>query len=82
MAAKKTNTVHPNKMTGKQIFGFIGDLKAEFKKISWTSKDELKVYTKIVVASIFAFGMAIYITDLLIQTALSGIDIIFRWIAG
>ena len=68
--------------TGRQAFAFFGDVKAEFKKISWTTKDELKVYTKIVVASTFVFGMMIYLADLIVNGSLRGIGVLFKWIVG
>ncbi len=43
---------------------FMGDIKDELKKISWTSPEELKVYTQIVVGATFFFGMGIYFIDL------------------
>lgn len=53
-----------------QVADFIGEIKAELKRISWTNPDELKTYTKIVVGATFVFGMGIYFMDLLIQAGL------------
>jgi preprotein translocase subunit SecE len=50
---------------------WFGDVKAEFKKITWTSKDELKVYTKVVVLSTLFVGVGIYLLDLSVQGTLS-----------
>lgn len=61
---------------------FIGDIKDEFKKISWTSAEELKVYTQIVVGATFFFGMGIYILDLFIQSVLNGLAMAIRLIGG
>jgi preprotein translocase subunit SecE len=61
---------------------FISDVKAEFKKITWTTPEELRTYTKIVVAATFIMGMAIYIMDLLIRACLNGLDVIMRFIGG
>lgn len=63
------------------IMDFVGDVKAEFKKINWTSPEELVVYTKVVVATTFFFGLGIYIVDLLIQSFLNGLNMIVRWIS-
>ena len=57
-------------------------MKEELKKISWTTKDELKVYTKIVVATTFIFGIVIYIADIVMQRALTGAGAIFRFFVG
>jgi preprotein translocase subunit SecE len=56
---------------------FVGDIKDELKKISWTSPEELKTYTQLVVAATFVAGMGIYFVDLLIQICLNGLG----WIA-
>lgn len=67
---------------GKKIRDFFGDVKSELKKINWTSYDELRVYTKIVVVATFLFGMGIYVMDLLIQTSLSVLEYFIRLISG
>lgn len=61
---------------------FIGEIKEELKKISWTTSEELKVYTQIVVVATFIAGMGIYFIDLLIQFCLNGLALIARLIAG
>lgn len=66
---------------GRKAFEFVGDIKSEFNKISWTSKQELNVYTKIVVGATFIFGMLVYATDLVIQRSLITLDAIFRLIS-
>lgn len=65
-----------------QTQDFIGDVKAEIKKIHWTSYEELIVYTKIVVGATFFFGMGIYFMDLIIQASLSVIEYGLRLITG
>ncbi len=50
---------------------FLENLKTEFHKISWTSREELISYTKIVVSSTFIAGFAIYGVDLVIQGVLN-----------
>ena len=52
---------------------FIHELKEELKKVTWTSKEELLLCTKVVVASTFLLGMGIYLVDLLIKGVLNGI---------
>jgi preprotein translocase subunit SecE len=61
---------------------FLGDIKSEFAKITWTSPEELKTYTKLVVAATFLFGMGIYILDLGIQMVLNGLGFVMRLIGG
>lgn len=53
-----------------QVADFVGEIKAELKRINWTSPDELKTYTKIVVGATFFCGMGIYFMDLIIQASL------------
>ncbi len=54
----------------KDPFTFIGDLKDELKKVSWTTKPELLSATKAVVIATFTFGIGIYIVDLVIKNSL------------
>ncbi len=61
---------------------FVGDIKEEIKKISWTSPEELKVYTQIVVGATFCCGIGIYILDLFIQSVLNGLAATIRLLAG
>jgi len=66
----------------KQVVEFVGDIKAEFKKISWTSYEELMAYTKIVVGATFFFGLGIYVVDLFIQGFLTSLSGLIRLISG
>jgi len=61
---------------------FIQEVKEELKKVDWTSKQEIKTCTKIVVSSIVLFGLGIYVVDLVVRGALRGIDNLFMWIFG
>ncbi len=45
----------------------VREYKEELKKVSWTTKEELKFFTKIVVSTTFLFGIGIYIVDLAIK---------------
>lgn len=58
------------------------EIKAEFFRISWTKKEERIVYTKVVVAATFVLGMAIYASDLLIQSTLWSLSALFRLLVG
>lgn len=88
MDVKKTQEIAPSGVSsgpsnsGKKAQEFIGDVKAELTKISWTSPDELKAYTKIVVGATFLFGMGIYILDLIIQVSLGILESGLRLLSG
>ncbi len=69
-------------LTAKKAQHFVADVKSEIQKINWTSREELTVYTKIVVLATFLFGMSIYFLDLLIQGTLSGLSLLLRLISG
>lgn len=67
-------------VTSSSIAEFLSEVKAEVKRINWTSPEELKVYTKMVVATTFVLGLGIYIVDLLIQNFLAGLETLLRLI--
>jgi len=69
-------------ISGKKVQEFAGDVKTEFKKITWVTRDELRSYTKIVIGGTFFLGLGIYITDLVIQACLAGLGSIVRLIGG
>jgi preprotein translocase subunit SecE len=71
-----------SKLPNVNFFDWLEGTKQEFKKINWTTKDELIVYTKIVAAAIFAVGIGIYVMDLVIQGTLSGIGALIRAVIG
>ena len=62
--------------------GSLQELKNELKRVSWTEKEELKLSTKVVVGSIFFFGLGIYLVDLLIKGCLDFIALLFHFIFG
>ncbi len=66
----------------KQFPEFVGDVKAEFKKITWTSKEELIVYTQAVVGATFALGLGVYVVDLAIQTSLWALGRVVHFVVG
>ncbi len=68
--------------SAKKAFDFLEGIKSEFKKVTWTSRDELIVYTKVVVAFTFIFGMAVYFTDVIIHQFLTGLNGAIRLITG
>lgn len=61
---------------------YVEEVKSEFKKVSWTSKEELKSYTQIVVGATFAFGLGVFFMDVMIQTVLHSLNAILKLILG
>lgn len=66
----------------KKVQDFIADVKSEIQKITWTSREELVAYTKIVVGATFVFGMSIYLLDLMIQGTLGSLNFLLQLISG
>ncbi len=62
--------------------GYLAELKKELRQVTWTSKDELIMFTKIVVGATFAFGLGIYGIDLLIKGCLTGFKTLIHLIFG
>jgi preprotein translocase subunit SecE len=89
METKKTqqaaNHVPKEKSTAAEkkldVADFVGEIKAELKRINWTNPEELKTYTKIVVGATFVCGMGIYFMDLFIQAGLWILESAMRLIA-
>ncbi|MBA2727870.1 MAG: preprotein translocase subunit SecE [Parachlamydiaceae bacterium] len=67
---------------GLGIIEFVSGIKEEFGRITWTSPDELRTYTKIVVGTTFALGLGIYCVDFLIQATLNVVGYVFHMIFG
>ncbi len=79
MSAKPAETA----VEGKKIFTFVGDIKDEFKKITWTSREELITYTKMVVGATFICGMCDLSSSIyLIQSTLNTLGYLVRLISG
>lgn len=66
----------------KSKLSFFRQVQEELKKVSWTTKDDLKTCTKIVVGSTFLFGLGIYLADLVIRGGLEFIRFVFRMFGG
>lgn len=79
---QRDNTAVTGENAWKKTVDFFANLKAEIFKINWTTKEELIVYTRIVVISVFTFGMAIYATDLIIQSVLELASTIMQFLIG
>lgn len=82
LAAPANANTNESSIVSGQWHGFFGDVKSEFKKITWTSPEELVSYTKIVVAATFLLGMGIYLMDLAIQLCLASLGFVLRLIGG
>lgn len=80
--SQQSSTTTEQPLTKKRAQDFVADMKKEITQVQWTSKDELIVYTQIVVAMTFLFGIAIYLTDLAIQGSLQLLNFLLRFIAG
>jgi len=68
--------------TKEKKLSYFRQVQQEFKKISWTSKEELILSTKIVIISTFMFGLGIYLVDILIRNFFSMIGNLARLITG
>jgi preprotein translocase subunit SecE len=62
--------------------GYVRELKEELGKVTWTSKEELILFTKIVIGATFALGLGIYGVDLLIKGVLNGFGTLVHLIFG
>ncbi|MBX9924091.1 MAG: preprotein translocase subunit SecE [Rhabdochlamydiaceae bacterium] len=63
-------------------FSYIQELKEELKKVSWTSQEELRFATKMVVMTTLFFGIGIYLVDFLIKGSLEMIRTVIHFIFG
>lgn len=72
----RTEEIKPSKTS------YINELKEELKKVTWTTKDELILFTKIVIGSTFSLGLGIYGVDLLIKGVLNGFGALIHLIFG
>jgi preprotein translocase subunit SecE len=61
---------------------FIREIRDELKKVTWTTREELLLSTKVVIISTFMFGIGIYFADLAIKGVLNGFGGLFRLIFG
>lgn len=69
-------------ITEKKKVSYFREVQNEFKKVTWTSKDELILCTKAVIIATFVFGFAIYMVDLGIRGILDLAASLFRMIFG
>ena len=57
---------------------YFEEVKAELGKIHWTTKEELKLYTRVVVGATFGFGILVYFLDNILRITLHGVEALFR----
>ena len=57
-------------------------MQKELKKVNWTTREELILYTKMVLWSTLLFGLAIYGIDLFLRGGLGIVSTVFRFIFG
>lgn len=79
---KEQATAAEPKKSQVRPFQFVSDVKQEIERITWTSKDELIVYTKIVVGATFVLGLSIFVVDLVIRGFLNSLGHMAHWIGG
>jgi preprotein translocase subunit SecE len=61
---------------------YLREVQQELVKVSWTTKEELLLCTKIVIGSTFLFGLAVYFSDLVIRGVLDLIFFMGKLIGG
>lgn len=79
---KPQQLVTEQTISSKKVQNFVADVKSEIQKITWTNREELFFYTKLVVGATFVCGMAIYLLDLVIQGTLSSLNFFLHLISG
>ncbi len=82
MTQKKEEAIRTPSQPAKKAYEYFEDIKEELTRISWTEGGEVLSYAKIVVGSMFVFGMLIYLTDLVVHRMLGGLDSLFKLIVG
>lgn len=80
--SEKAVQAAPIRSTAKKNSSYLTDIKTEFSKITWTSKEELIFYTKLVVGATFISGIAVYLIDLSIRSVLGALETIVKFIFG
>lgn len=80
--ADKATTAVSTKVTAKKTESYLSEIKSEFSKITWTDKDELIFYTKLVVGATFISGIAVYLIDLSIRVGLTSLETIVKFVFG
>ncbi len=66
----------------KKERSFVSSLKSEAKKITWPPKKSLKKNVRLVIISMFGFGVTIYCADLVVNKALTVLNSVFFRLIG
>ena len=61
----------------KRFFTFLGEVKAEAKKVTWPSRSEVYSTTIVVIIATFFFGFYLYFMDLIFSWVVKQIQLIF-----
>ena len=80
--ANEANGSLADSMSTKGLRRFVGEIKDELAKVTWTSRDEMQLYIKVVVLSTLTFGFGVYAVDIVIQSALHGLGVIVKALFG
>ncbi len=73
-SSKAVSKAEKNKKPGffKRIGNWFGDVKAEMRRVTWPSKEELRSYSVAVIVMLVVFGVLIWLVDTGIVAALVG----------
>ncbi len=77
-----SNSKYMQSLQKKKKLNFFRAVQAELKKVSWTTKEEIITFTKIILGATFVFALAIYFADLIVRSTLNFISLISKLIIG
>lgn len=80
--SQKIASITPVKSRKVKQKKFLHDMKEEMKRVSWTTKEELTICTKIVLLAIFTLGIGIYLIDLFVRFSINGLEAVTKYISG
>jgi len=61
----------------KRFFPFLKEVRAEIKKVTWPSKNEVYNTTFVVIVATFFFGFYLYFMDIIFSWVINGIRSLF-----
>jgi preprotein translocase subunit SecE len=62
----------------KRFFPFLKEVRAEMKKVTWPSKNEVYNTTLVVIIATFFFGFYLYFMDIIFSWIITGIRSLFK----
>ncbi len=62
----------------KRFFPFLKEVRAEMKKVTWPSKNEVYNTTLVVIIATFFFGFYLYFMDIIFSWIINGIRSLFK----